>query len=165
MVEQNMSADTSPTFIYSPANTSIDLFGLDPYPSNINVPNNYDLNIIPAAVSAAETAGVPLADIVPVYQTFGGGGYASWIVPTPAQEQQILSTWGASVPSPAFDYAYSWGVQSSDTALSTDPGLQTVFCRPQRRHDAAAATSGADCRHYEHERDGEQREPDSSRYG
>ena len=127
MVEQNMSADTSPTFIYSPANTSIDLFGLDPYPSNINVPNNYDLNIIPAAVSAAETAGVPLADIVPVYQTFGGGGYASWIVPTPAQEQQILSTWGASVPSPAFDYAYSWGVQSSDTALSTDPGLQTVF--------------------------------------
>ena len=127
MVEQNMSADTSPTFIYSPANTGIDLFGLDPYPSNINVPNNYDLNIIPAAVSAAETAGVPLADIVPVYQAFGGGGYASWIVPTPAQEQQILSTWGASVPSPAFDYAYSWGVQSSDTALSTDPGLQTVF--------------------------------------
>src|SRR5580700_7349635 len=82
MVEENMSADTSPTFIYSPANTGIDLFGLDPYPSNINVPNNYDLNIIPAAVSAAETAGVPLADIVPVYQAFGGGGYASWIVPT-----------------------------------------------------------------------------------
>ena len=47
MVEENMSSDTSPTYVYAPANTDIDLFGLDPYPSKINVPNNYDYNIIP----------------------------------------------------------------------------------------------------------------------
>ena len=127
IIEENMSSDTSPTFVYTPANTDIDLYGLDPYPVNINVPNNYDLATINAAVQTAEADGIPQSAIVPVYQAFGGGGYSDWIVPTPAQEQQILSTWGSVVPNPAFDYAYSWGVQVNDTALSTDPGLQAVF--------------------------------------
>jgi hypothetical protein len=72
---------------------------------------------------------------VPVYQAFGGGGYSDWILPTPAQEQQILSTWGSVVPAPAFDYAYSWGVQVGDTALSDDPALQAVFAA----HNGASA--------------------------
>jgi hypothetical protein len=63
-------------------------------------------------VSAAESQGIPLADIVPVYQAFGGGGFSSWILPTAAQEQIIISIWGSLVPIPAFDYAYSWSVQS-----------------------------------------------------
>jgi hypothetical protein len=124
IIEQNLSSDTNPDFVYNPANTDIDLFGLDPYPIKAS---GVDYSIIPTAVSAAEGAGIPLADIVPVYQAFGGGGYSEWTLPTPVQEQQILSTWGSVVPNPAFDYAYSWGVQVNDTALSTDPGLQAVF--------------------------------------
>ena len=50
-----------------------------------------------------------------------------WTLPTPAQETEILSTWGGSVPNPVFDYAYSWGVQDGDTALSEVPGLQAIF--------------------------------------
>ena len=75
MVEENMSSNTSPVYDYTPANTDIDLFGLDPYPVQTNVPNNLDYNIIPLAVSTAEADGVPQADIVPVYQAFGGGQY------------------------------------------------------------------------------------------
>src|SRR4029077_5906166 len=37
MVEQNMSSNTSPTYVFSPANTHIDLFGIDPYPVQTNV--------------------------------------------------------------------------------------------------------------------------------
>jgi hypothetical protein len=127
ITEQNLSSDTSPTFYYTPANTDIDLFGLDPYPVNTNVPNSLDYTIIPAAVAAAQTAGIPLADIVPVYQAFGGGSYSTYILPTAEQEQQILATWASVVPNPSFDYAYSWGVQAGDTALSNDSTLQAVF--------------------------------------
>lgn len=127
MVEQNFGSNTSPSYYYTPANTDINLFGLDPYPVQTNVPNNLDYNIIPTQVAALENAGVPLADIVPVYQAFGGGSYSTYILPTPAQEQQILATWASVVPNPAFDMAYSWGVQSGDTALSTDPALAAVF--------------------------------------
>ena len=141
IIEQNLSSDTSPVFAYTPANTDIDLFGLDPYPVNVNVPNNLDYGIIPLAVSTAEADGVPQSDIVPVYQAFGGGGYSDWILPTPAQEQQILSTWGSVVPAPAFDYAYSWGVQVGDTALSNDPGLQQVFAAHNAPPAAGSTTS------------------------
>jgi hypothetical protein len=34
---------------------------------------NYDLNIIPLAVSVAEADGIPQSAIVPIYQAFGGG--------------------------------------------------------------------------------------------
>jgi hypothetical protein len=127
IVEENSSGNLTPQYYYTPANTDIDLFGLDPYPVQTNVPNNYDLNIIPLAVQAAESIGIPQKDLVPVYQAFGGGGYASWILPTAAQEQAILSEWGSVLPNPAFDYAYSWGTQDGDTALSQDPALQQVF--------------------------------------
>ena len=128
MVEENMSSNTNPVYDYAPANTDIDLFGLDPYPVQTNVPNNLDYGIIPLAVSTAEADGIPQADIVPVYQAFGGGPvYTTYILPTPAQEEEILSTWGSVVPAPAFDYAYSWGVQDGDTALSNDPTLAAVF--------------------------------------
>jgi Bacterial Ig-like domain len=127
MVEQNLSSNTSPVYAYTPANTDIDLFGLDPYPIQTNVPNNLDYAIIPLDVSVAEADGIPLQDIVPIYQAFGGGQYSTYILPTAAQEQQILSTWGSVVPTPAFDYAYSWGVQGGDTAISNDGALQQVF--------------------------------------
>ena len=129
VVLQNFGMPQSPDYLntYNPANTGIDLYGLDPYPVRPQFTGGIDLGVIPAAVTAAEAAGIPLASIVPVYQAFGGGGYSSWTVPTVAQEQQILATWGGVVPSPVFDYAYAWGVQSGDTALSTDTALQAVF--------------------------------------
>ncbi len=137
MVMENMGADETPTYAntYTPANTDIDLFGLDPYPVRPQFSGGIDLNIIPAAVSAAETAGIPLKQIVPVYQSFGGGDYpySTWTMPTSAQEQQILATWGSVVPNPVFDDVYSWGVQSNDTALSQTPAQQAIFAA----HNAA----------------------------
>jgi hypothetical protein len=127
MVEQNLGTEYQPVFSYTPANTDIDLFGLDPYPVQTNVKNNLDYSIIPLDVSVAEAAGIPQQQIVPIYQAFGGGQYTTYILPTAAQEQQILTTWGTVIPTPVFDYAYSWGVQSGDTALVTDPALQQVF--------------------------------------
>src|SRR6185312_8247072 len=56
-----------------------------------------------------------------------------------AQEQQILSEWGSVLPNPAFDYAYSWGVQDGDTALSGDSALQQVFAA----HNSAAPVAGS----------------------
>ena len=129
MVEQNLGSNESPSYYsqYNSANTDIDLFGLDPYPVQTNVNNNLDYGIIAKAVSAAESIGITEQQIVPIYQAFGGGGYPTYILPTAAQEQTILSTWGTVIPNPVFDYAYSWGVQVNDTALVTDPSLQQVF--------------------------------------
>jgi len=139
IVEENAGGELTPQYYYTPANTDADLFGLDPYPVQTNVPNNYDLNIIPLAVQAAEAIGIPQKDLVPVYQAFGGGSYTTYIPPTAAQEQQILSEWGSVLPNPAFDYAYSWGVQDGDTALSGDSALQQVFAA----HNSAAPVAGS----------------------
>jgi hypothetical protein len=100
MVEENLSGNLTPRYYYSPGNTHIDLFGLDPYPVQTNVPNNYDLNIIPLAVHEAETIGISQRDLVPVYQAFGGGGYGTYILPTATQEKQILAEWGTVLPRP-----------------------------------------------------------------
>jgi hypothetical protein len=138
MTEMNLSGELTPSFYYTPANTHINLFGLDPYPVNTNVPNGLDYNTIPLAVAAAEKAGIPLAQIVPVYQGFGGGNYTTFNLPTPAQAQTIIDTWGAAVPNPVFDYTYAWGAQQGDTALSTDPALAAVFAA----HNAASTGGG-----------------------
>ena len=140
IVEENSSGNLTPQYYYTPANTDIDLFGLDPYPVQTNVPNNYDLNIIPLAVQSAESIGIPQQDLVPVYQAFGGGSYASYILPTAAQEQAILSEWGSVLPNPAFDYAYSWGAQDGDTPLSQDSALQQVFAA---HNNGGGATGGS----------------------
>lgn len=129
IVMMNFGTPTSPTYAntYNPANTDIDLFGLDPYPIRPQFPKGVDYNVINASVKAAQAEGIPGSKIVPVYQAFGGGGYRSYTLPTPAQEQLILARWGSLVPKAVFDYAYSWGVQGSDTALSNTPGLQSIF--------------------------------------
>ena len=142
MVEENASGNLTPQYYYTPANTDVDLFGIDPYPVQTNVPNNYDLNIIPLAVQSAESIGIPQQDLVPTYQAFGDGSYSTYILPTAAQEQAILSEWGSVLPNPAFDYTYSWGAQEGDTALGKDPALQQVFadnnagsgCGPEGLH-------------------------------
>src|SRR2546421_623485 len=128
----NMGTETSPSFgnTYNPANTDIDLFGLDPYPVQKQF-SGANYNIIATTVTAAEAWGIKLSQIVPVYQAFGDG--TTWVMPTASQEQQILAAWAPLVPQPAFDYAYSWGVQNNDTALVGSSSLQTVFAA----HNAA----------------------------
>jgi hypothetical protein len=129
IVMENLGTPLSPNYMntYNPANTHVDLFGLDPYPVRTEFPGGVDYNVIPAAVKAAERAGIALARIVPVYQSFGGVAGEDWVLPTAAQEDKILTTWGSVVPAPKFDYAYSWGVQSGDRALVQSATLQTVF--------------------------------------
>jgi hypothetical protein len=125
----NLTSNQDPSFdpSYSPAKTDIDLYGLDPYPIQPQFDDGVDYNIIPARISAAENIGISVSQMVPVYQAFGGGGYSSYTLPTVAQEQQILSIWASLIPTPAFDYAYSWGVQDSDSAISNTPYLQQIF--------------------------------------
>ena len=134
IVLQNMGSPIAPNFTvgggYNPANTGIDLYGDDPYPCRAGyygTNGDCDYSRIGSSVNAVLASGVPLADIVPVYQAFGGGDYTTYVLPTAAQETQILATWAGLIPSPAFDYAYSWSTQSNDTALAQSPALQSVF--------------------------------------
>jgi mono/diheme cytochrome c family protein len=128
IVMMNMGGDTTPNYMntFNPSNTDIDLFGLDPYPCKTEF-NGCNFSVITSGVAAAQAAGINVNQIVPLYQAFGGGGYSAWIVPTAAEAQQGLATWATVVPHPVFDYAYSWAVQQSDTALSELPGLQAVY--------------------------------------
>jgi hypothetical protein len=146
MVLENQSSNTSPSYFsgFSPDNTHIDLFGIAPYPVQANVPGGYDLNIIPLAVQAAEEIGIPQADLVPLIQAFGGGNWPgnAYYVPTVAQEQEILSTWAAALPDPAFDYAYSWGSQQGDTALSQLPDLQQLWAAHNSSSTSGVTPSG-----------------------
>jgi hypothetical protein len=136
IIELDLSSSDHPTYQggYDPANSDIDLYGLDPYPCRSENPASAPCTDawLGLAVGAAEQAGIPLADIVPVYQAFGGGtwvddGGGSYQLPTAAQEAQILATWASLVPTPVFDYAYSWGSQNSDQPLSGSPALQQVI--------------------------------------
>jgi len=130
---ENLGSEKIPTFdgSYTPQDSGLDLIGLDPYPvrSELHSP---DYNEISRYVTAAEAQGWPESSMVPVYQTFGGGNYPDdangyWVLPTVAQERQMLADWAALVPNPKFDYAYSWGSQQKDTALNSSAALQAVF--------------------------------------
>jgi hypothetical protein len=128
---ENRGLATDPTFAntYTPANSALDLIGLDPYPVRSGLPSP-DYGEIAGYVQAAEEIGWPQSSLVPVFQAFGGGdwlGGGTWTLPTPAEEQQLLSVWASVLPAPLFDYAYSWGQQNGDQSLSTSPALQQVF--------------------------------------
>jgi serralysin len=129
----DMGSSANPNFMntYNPANTHIDYFGIDPYPVR-SESTTVDYNMIDRAVAAAVAAGIPLSQIVPVFQAFGGGTYRNdtggqYVVPTPAQLQIMFDHWQALVPNPAFDYAYAWGSQAGDTALENVLALQQAF--------------------------------------
>jgi hypothetical protein len=135
IIMMNLGADESPTYAepagsYTPQNSHLDLVALDPYPVR---GGNPDYGEITRSVAAAKAIGWSQASIVPVYQAFGGGNWSGgWTLPTVAEEQQILAAWAAVVPSPVFDYAYSWGSQNGDTALSQSAALQQVFAAHNR---------------------------------
>lgn len=133
IILMNLSSSKSPSFqAYTPAATDLDLYGVDPYPCRTEL-NGCNLDMINGYVDAAEAdIQLPQDKIVPVYQTFGLGGWSDdgggqYAVPTADQLTQILDRWAALVPTPQLDYAYSYGVQNSDQALSTLPDLQAVM--------------------------------------
>ena len=137
---ENMGTPTSPVYnLYNPQNTDIELFGISPQPVRPQFSGGMDLSVIPDAVNAAVAGGIPLADIVPIYQAFGGSGTATYTLPTAAQEEQILSTWGQYVPTPAFDFAYSWGLPTGYDAISDEPSLQQVFAAANAQTASAPA--------------------------
>ena len=130
-----MTSSRTPSFkdTYNPANSHVDLFGIDPYPCRTEL-NGCDYHQVDRYVAAAESAGVPRENMVPVYQTFGGGrwmddGGGRYVLPTASQMQHILARWDALIPAPVFDFAYSWGSQNGDSALAGSPELQAVFLR------------------------------------
>lgn len=135
----NLSSSSHPSFrpTYTPANSHIDLFGVDPYPCRTEL-HGCDLRMIGRYVKAAESAGVPATHIVPVYQAFGGGswpddGGGKYKLPTSSEETQILRTWASLIPHPAFDYAYSWGRQNGDVSLASSAALKRVFALHNQR--------------------------------
>ncbi|WP_323101865.1 hypothetical protein [Intrasporangium sp. YIM S08009] len=114
---------------FRPAASHVDLVGLDPYPCSTASPT-CPLTKISDKVAAARKAGIPLAAIVPVFQTFGqqsiSGGY--YRLPSAAQMQSMLSEWHRLVPTPVMDYSYGWGHQSSSNPTLVDSsGLQRVM--------------------------------------
>lgn len=122
----DMGSFEAPAFMntFNPANTGIDLFGLDPYPVRGKA---FDLDFIDRTVEAAVAAGIPLDRIVPVYQAFGGGNWKTrtgaaadvYVLPTPDQAKQIFARWATYSPAPVFDFAYAWGSQNGDTKLGS----------------------------------------------
>jgi hypothetical protein len=142
-VLMNMGTSDNPDYTntYTPENTHIDLFGLDWYPVWSDR-STVDYSTIDKYVAAAHNVGISTDQIVPVYQAFGGGNWqtesgSQLVMPTAAQEQQMIDHWASLVPHPAFDYAYAWGSQNGDTALESSPELQHVF----QQHNTSGSTS------------------------
>jgi Ca2+-binding RTX toxin-like protein len=145
----NMGTSEEPDFTntYNWENTHIDYFGLDPYPVRSTGPADFDL--IDRTVAAALDAGIPLSQIVPVYQTFGGGGWTTddggrYVMPTANQMRTMLEHWDRLVPNPVFDYAYSWGSQNGDTALEDSQVLQDVFLEHNLEESGGDTLDGDD---------------------
>jgi hypothetical protein len=133
IVLKSMFGSVNPSIsgMINPAQSDIDLYGIVAYPCRSEF-NGCNYSIIAEAVSAAESAGIPLSDIIPVYQAFGGGNLSdgqggTYLLPTAGQELRIINTWQNLVPNPAFDYTYSWGSQYQDISLSESSVLRVLF--------------------------------------
>jgi len=129
----NMGTAANPTYAntYTPENTHIDLFGITGYPVR-SESSSVDYDMIDRNVAAAQAVGISTDQIVPVYQTFGGGNWVTehgghYVMPTVAQQQEMFQHWEALVPNPAFDYAYAWGSQNGDVALESSQALKDLF--------------------------------------
>ncbi|HZV05408.1 MAG TPA: hypothetical protein VE999_10020 [Gemmataceae bacterium] len=131
----DLGESTAPSFgkFYTPETTHADLFGVEPYPCRTEWATcNFD--IIDRAVHAAVESGIPLSKLVPIYQAFGSGEWRTdtggrYRIPSPEELREILRRWSKLVPSPVFDYAYSWGTQRGDEAIASSPDLQGEFLK------------------------------------
>ncbi len=138
IVLMNLSTSRTPSFehTYTPDNSHIDLFGIDPYPCRTELPD-CDYDMIDRYVAAAQSWGIPYSQMVPFYQSFGGGDWndgdgGKYLMPTVEQTVNMLARWKEHVAAPEFDAAYSWGSQRSDIALGSELDLQDVFSAHNR---------------------------------
>ena len=133
-----LSSANNPSFgnAYNPASTSVDLFGLDPYPCRTEF-NDCDFDMIDRYVRAAESSDIPRDKIIPIYQAFGGGNWIDdnnglYRLPTVTQECRMLDHWRHLLKAWVFDMTYSWGVQRGDSALENTPRLREFFSSHNR---------------------------------
>jgi hypothetical protein len=132
----NMGNARAPAFPaeYAPERSHVDLFSVAPYPCRVSSPD-CDYDMIGRFVRAAEAAGIPISQIVPTYQAFGGGrwrpsdGAGDYRLPNAAEMETMFQKWKSLVASPEMDFAYSWGRQRNDEALECAPDLQRAFLR------------------------------------
>lgn len=122
MVVLNEQADPANYIAYA---NGQDFIGLDPYPCVPWVINCGQSRYITTVVSGAIRAGLPVEKIVPVYQAAEWPGLT--VLPSVDQLRLILSTWATLVPSPAFDYAYTWKHFGETKSLKDSRELQEVF--------------------------------------
>ncbi|MFL6076208.1 MAG: hypothetical protein ACJ73S_22685 [Mycobacteriales bacterium] len=97
----------------NPANTHVDLFGIDPFPCNNRSGCHFEK--IDAKVDLATKGGIPVAAMVPLFQAFGQTCNSEqdhyYTLPTVDQLRQMLARWDALVPHPVFDFTYTWASQ------------------------------------------------------
>ncbi len=125
----------------NPAHTNVDYFGIDPYPCHYAADGvtavPCDNSQITARVNSAISSGIPASAIVPTFQVFGQAGRTDgksiyYRMPTSTELSSMLSAWANLVPQPAFDYAYSFGVQCSSScpapqAIANHPEIQAII--------------------------------------
>ena len=135
IVIMNLGDASHPSFrdSYNPTQSHVDLFGLAAYPCRTEL-QGCDYGIINRYVAAAIEAGIPADRIVPIYQTFGDGGWKTnsgghYFMPTVQEATDILARWRQLILNPEMDMAYSWGAQKGDASLETAPDLQSLFAR------------------------------------
>jgi hypothetical protein len=137
---------------FRPEVTHVDLFGLDPYPCHFNSsgqPVPCDTSVISQRVQSAIANGIPVSAIVPVFEAFGqedrlDGKSIYYRTPTTAEFQDMLDLWKSLVPNPVFDFAYTWGIQCTESScpasqsLKNHPELQALI----KQHNLALPVSG-----------------------
>jgi hypothetical protein len=141
----NMGSSASPRFSveYAPENSHVDLFAVSPYPCRTGwAACDYDM--INRFLVASQAAGFPLSRTVPTFQAFGGGSWradsgGAYRLPRPSELQSIIERWDDLVPTPAFDFAYSWGQQHSDDSLAASADLRAIFARRNRAAQGSPA--------------------------
>lgn len=118
-----------------PSITHVDLFGIDPFPCHVGAPC-LDSRIT-TEVQRAAAAGIPVSRMVPVFQAFGQDCSKQktkyYDEPSAADMTRLLAQWAALVPSPAFDFTYTWRSEGPacpglDAATGgAHPDLQSVL--------------------------------------
>jgi hypothetical protein len=138
--------------VLTPATTHADYIGLDPYPCHYSgaTPVACDNSVIVTKFNTAVSKGISVSAIIPVFQTFGQEGRIDgksvfYRTPSSSELQSMLDTWASLTPTPAFDYAYTWGAQCtvssclSPKALVNQPSLAAVMSA----HNAQPSSGGS----------------------
>lgn len=110
----------------SKAKTHVDLFGIDPYPCRPNgCKYSGDPDYFKERIARAKQY-YSQANIVPVYQTFGGDG---WKMPTADQLKTALSEYDKSLSGTLMDASYTWkqNTGGQNAALGQSTSLQQVM--------------------------------------